>query len=336
MVQVRAPGSGVPDRADHSDHRGRGHRDRLPVVPLGQLHIGLRHHVRRQVGAVRGHGHFHDGRRRHQHQDRLPAQAAAPAGVTGAAGPGGVPGGDRAAPPAGAHRGPRADRPHRRPHRRGQLAYLAAVRQRGLVRDQRPAVQARHLVLRVRLPVHPDDAQLPLRGRPALAGGGRRRALPVRRAAAAGARPAGDARGPGPPVRPRGHLRAAQGRRVLGGPVRHRLLAARGGADRRVLHRRERRASGQDRTRGDRGDLRRAVLRRRDPPERDAARRRVRPAGAVGRHHRRRLPGHRAAVRGQAQRARQGEAVPAPRDPRHPQRVRGLRGQGHRLPGGVA
>ena len=210
--------------------------------------------------------------------------------------------------------GPRPDRAHRRPHRRGQLAHLAAVRQPDSFGSQDPQFHLDISFFVFDYPFIRMVADVPVRGRPAVAAGGRRRALPVRRAAAAGARPAGHAGGPGPPVRAGGHLRAAQGVRVLGGPVRHRLLAARRGADRRVLHGRERHPAGQDRARRDRGDLRGAVLRRRDPAEHAAARRRLRPARALRRDHRRRLPGHRAAVRGQAERAGQGDAVPEPRD----------------------
>ena len=75
-----------------------------------------------------------------------------------AAGAGGVPDGDRPAPQGAGLGRSRPDRAHLGPDRRGQLADLAAVRQPDLVRRQGPAVPHGHVVLHLRLPVHPDGA----------------------------------------------------------------------------------------------------------------------------------------------------------------------------------
>ena len=138
-------------------------------------------------------------------------------------------------------------------HRGGRLADLAAVRQPDLVRPQGPAVPPGHLVLRVRLPVHPAGAE-PTCSRPCCCRWWWRPGCTTCTAGCAcrlrGA--AGHRRGPGPPVRAGRGVRPAQGGGLLGGPVRHRLLPARRGADRRLLHRRERDPAGQDRAGRDR------------------------------------------------------------------------------------
>ena len=177
-------------------------------------------------------------------------------------GRGSVPAGDRPAPARRHDRAARADRPGVRPGRGEQLADLAAVRQPGAVRPAGPAVPPGHLVLRVRLSVPADGPVLPVRRCPAGADPGGCRARPVRRAAA------GQARAPvprcqGAALRAGRHLRRAQGRRLLGGPVRDQLLPARRRADRSVLHRRARRPAGQDGARRDRRDLRGALPGRR-------------------------------------------------------------------------
>ena len=248
--------------------------------------------------------------------------------LPGAAGPGGLPPAARPAPAAGPGRAGRPDRADLRDHRRGQLADLAAVRQPDLVRPQRPAVPPGHLVLRVRLPAHPAGAGLPVRGGAAVGGGGGRGALPVRRADLPAARAAGQRRGPGPPVRAGRGVRAAQGGGLLDRPVRHRLRPARRGADRRLVHRRERDPPGQDRAGRDRAHLRDAVPGRRGPAQHDAAGHRPGPVRPVGDPARRGLPGRRAGVRGQAQRAGQGGSVPGQGDHQHPPGLRREPGPG--------
>src|ERR1019366_2158338 len=98
---------------------------------------------------------------------------------------------------------------------------------------------------------------------------------------------------------------------------RHLLLPARRGDHGSVIHRRQRRAPGQDGPRRDRSAMRAAVLRGRGPAQRDAAWRRIRPAGAVGDPDRRGLPGHHPAVRGEAQPAGQGDALHPAGDHHH-------------------
>ncbi len=181
---------------------------------------------------------------------------------------------------------------------------LAAVQQRRVLRQAGPDVRLRHRVLHVRLSVHPDGAELPVHRRDHLHRAGGDHPLPLRRVPAAVARRARLQGGPRPPVGAAGHLRPAQGRRLLDGPPRPGLLRQ-GLRPRRLLHRRQRRAAGQDHPRDHRADLRRAVLRRRRAPRRHAARRLLRPARALGHPDRRRLPGAGRAVPGQAQPAGQ-------------------------------
>ncbi len=236
---------------------------------------------------------------------------------------------DRPAPAAPARDRARPGRTDLRHHRVGRLAYLAAVHQPGPVPPEGPAVPPRHLVLRVHLPVPAAGAELPVRGRPAVAGGRGDGARPVRRAGLAGQAPQGHRRRTSPPVHPGRHLRPAEGRGVLGGPVGHRLLPARRRDHRCVLHRRQRRAAGQDDARRDRGPVCPAVLRRCHPAQQHAARGRVRPAGAVRHPRRRALPGDHPAVRGEAERTGQGDPVHQAREIAwHPAGLRGRRGEG--------
>src|ERR1017187_160877 len=69
---------------------------------------------------------------------------------------------------------------------------------------------------------------------------------------------------------------------------------------------------------------------------RDAARRRIRPAGPVGDPDRRGLPGHHPAVRGEAQRAGQGDALHPAGDHHHPAGLRAGRRQYHAVPGDLS
>ena len=118
--------------------------------------------------------------------------------------------------------------------RRGRsLGDLAAVAQRAAVRDDRPAVPQGPVVLHVHLPdaaVHPRLRD----GDPgAVAAGVGGHALPVRRGAAAERGGADQRRGAGAPVGAGRADRAGEGGRLLAGPVRAAVLAARGGAGRR-------------------------------------------------------------------------------------------------------
>ena len=100
------------------------------------------------------------------------------------------------------------------------------------------------------------------------------------------------------------------------------VFSDRGFRLRRVLHRRERRAARQDHPGDHRADLRRPVLRRGRTARRHAARRRLRPAGALGHADRRGLPGAGRAVPGQAEPAGQGAGVHQAQHRRDPKGVR--------------
>ena len=155
----------------------------------------------------------------------------------------------------------------------GPVAPVHAVAQRRQLRRDRPLLRPRHRLLRLR----PQLAALPRRLRHGrspwsallVAGAG---PLPLRRHPAADpARPA-HRRGAGPALGPARPVRARQGRRLLARPVRpgDRL----GRPDHRHdLHRRARRAAGQEHPDGHRGDLRGAVLPQRVAAHLDAARR---------------------------------------------------------------
>ena len=301
------------------------------MVPLGALRVGVRRHLRHAVGAVLHRRDLHGPGDRPQRRRRLPAPAGLPAGRIAASRRRDLPAGRRPAPAAAARHRARPGRTHLRPQLVGCLADLAAVRQPGAVPPEGPSVPPGHLVLRLHLPVHPAGARLSVRRRPAVAGDGGGGARAVRRAAAAGPAGAGDHRRPDAAVHPAGGVRPAQGRRLLVRSLRHRLLPARDGDHRGVLHRRQRGPAGQDGARGDRDPVRGAVLRRRGPPQRDAARRRVRPAGPVGDPHRRGLPGGHPAVRGEAERAGQGVQVHRQGDQEHPARLRRQRRTGDLL-----
>ncbi len=133
-------------------------------------------------------------------------------------------------------------------------------------------------------------------------------------------------RGPGAAVGAAGGVRAGQGRRLLAGPVRP--GQRQGVADHRHdLHRRERRAAGQEHPDGHRGDLRRAVLPQRVAPHLDAAVGGPGPARAQRGAARHDLAGHRAAVPGQPAGARPGGAV---HRREHRGHARGVRPGGHR------
>ena len=119
-----------------------------------------------------------------------------------------------------------------------------------------------------------------------------------------------------------GDVPGAQGGRLLAGPVRHGLLRPRQRLHRRQLHRRQRAAGAQDDPGLRRGDLRGGVLRQHLLPQLPAAGRRAGAAAGLQPGHRRRLPGDRAAVRGQAQRRPEGGALHQAGDRLDPRRLR--------------
>ncbi len=182
------------------------------------------------------------------------------------------------------------------------VAVLDDVPLRHPVRHERPAVQHRHQLLRPAVPVPALRARVHGgRADPVHPHGGGH-ALRLRRAAAAGRAAADLARGARAAVDPRWAVHAAQGRRLLAGPLRP---GDQGRAARRRVHRpevprRQRGAAGQGHPGRDRTGVRRAVLRQRLPPGLDAAAGRDRPAGHLRAGHRRHLPGDRPAVPGQA------------------------------------
>ena len=134
-------------------------------------------------------------------------------------------------------------------------------------------------------------------------------ALRLRRPAAADAGAEAHPGGAGAALGAPRRLRAAQGGRLLAGPVRPGLLRPRPGVHRRELHRRQRAAGAQDDPGVRRGGLRAGLLRQHRLPQLPAAGRRAGAAAAVQPGDRRGLPGDRAAVRGQAQRRPEGGAL---------------------------
>src|ERR1035438_974886 len=221
LAEARPAGRRGGDRHPGGDRHRGGRMDRLPLVPVGSLLIRVRYHLRHTLGAVLRRRPVHGARRGLQRHARLPAQADVPAGGHAGAGPGGLPDLDRPAPPAAARSDPRDRRTDLRPDRFRLLAYLAAVRQPGSVWCERSPVPPGYLVLRVYLPLHPDGADLPVRGGTAVTDRGGDSALPVRRGAVRGPPPAGDGSGAGSAVRAVRYLRPAEGGGLLGRPVRH-------------------------------------------------------------------------------------------------------------------
>ena len=76
------PGAGR-GRADRPRCAGHDHRrgvDRLALVPLGGLRVGLRRDLRDQMGPVLRGRDLHDGHDRRERRARLPAAAGVPAG----------------------------------------------------------------------------------------------------------------------------------------------------------------------------------------------------------------------------------------------------------------
>ena len=134
-------------------------------------------------------------------------------------------------------------------------------------------------------------------------------ALRLRRAAAADAGAEADGGRAGAAVGAARPVRGAQGGRLLAGPLRAGLLRPRRRLHRRQLHRRQRAAGAQDDPGVRRGRLRGRVLRQHLRPQLPAAGRRAGAAAGLQPGHRRGLPGDRAAVRGQAQRRREGGAL---------------------------
>ena len=199
-------------------------------------------------------------------------------------------------------------RPLRRYVGLGPVAPVHAVAQRRSVRQRGRLLRARHRLLRLRPAVAPLPGRLRdgvLRRR---AADGRARPLPLRRHPAPDARRPALRRRPGAALGAARRVRARQGCRLLAGPVRP--GQRQGCADHRHdLHRRERRAAGQEHPDGHRPDLRRAVLPQRVAPHLDAAVGRAGAARAERRAARHDLAGRRPAVPGQAERARPGGAV---------------------------
>ena len=194
----------------------------------------------------------------------------------------------------------------RRPVGQRQLADVPVVaqRERGVVREPRALVRPRPRLLRVLAPVAPVHAGVAVlvADRRDAAGRDRPRVVGRYPAAGAGVRRQGDPRRARTPVgaaRPRD---AREGLGVLAGSVRPPDLAARGRRG-RELHRGEGAAARAELPRDRRGDLRGAVLHE-HPDEAvgiadrggRAARDRVRAVGHG-------VPGVRAAVQGQAERA---------------------------------
>ena len=262
----------------------------------------------------------------------VPVPPAVPADVARAAESRALPLRAGAAPEAHRRAGRRRARRLHRHHRPGAVGDLAAVAQRHPVRHPGPAVQDRHRLLRVHLPVPALRAGPAVHRGGALAAVGAGRALPVRRGAAADAGGEGHAGRAGPPVRAARHLRAAQGGGLLPRPVRVAVQRA-GRAHRRGVHGRQRGAPGQDDPDVRRADLRGGGLRQHLPAQRAAAGDR---AGAAGAHlgaGQRDLPGDRAAVHRPAEREREGSRVHRaqhhgdPRGVRDQGRERGRQGQ---------
>ena len=126
---------------------------------------------------------------------------------------------------------------------------------------------------------------------------------------AADARAEADRGGARPAVGAARACSCAEGGRLLAGPLRPGLLRPRRGLHRRQLHRRERAAGAQDDPGVRRRGLRDRVLRQHLRPQLPAAGRRAGAAADLQPGHRGGLPGDRPAVRGQAERQREGGAL---------------------------
>ena len=158
--------TGHSGRACHGLRHVRGVLDRLALVPLGPLLVGVHHSAVDQDRTVRRLRAPDGGGRRPEHLAGAPAAAAAQRDVPRAAEPRPLPDGHRAVQEVDAARDHRAHRAHRRRLGVRPVADLADVGQRGAVRPEGPPVPPGRLVLRLRPALVPLPARLRLRAPP--------------------------------------------------------------------------------------------------------------------------------------------------------------------------
>ena len=216
-------------------HHRAGHPDRR--VP-GGVAADRRHRVRRSGAGLPHAAGVRPDRRPQRSGGALPHR------------------GDDAAA-AGRHRRPGVHRLLRRLHRAELLGAHSAVHPWRRLRGHRPAVRQGPRVLRVRPAVLPAGAHVPVRGDVPRVHRQPARPLPVRRHPALRARRCADPVGAHPADHAGRRPDAAEGTRVLVGPLRAAEPHPRWQAvHRRRLHRHQRRVAGQADPDGDRGDLR--------------------------------------------------------------------------------